>query len=180
MTANSQPPEPTVPAKKDEARVWDEIRKFYAGLSPERRRQLHLSEPEYERASAEAAERARRNRPKYRLTRQAKKALGKVSPELAWLQVGTMVAHVQEQYEEAGEELCRINDLGEDLWNLLEWLGNMDPVKGLNLLNNQVPDLNLRGIPHQAPLSVLEAVLKMAVNRAGLSESDCRRLFRKS
>ena len=149
-------------------------------MSPECRRQLHLAEPEYEKASAEAAERARRDRPKYRLTKQAKKALGKLSPELAWLQVGTMVAHVQEQYEEAGEELCRVHDLGEDLSDLLEWLESMDPVKGLNLLNNQVPDLNLRDIPHQAPLSVVEAVLKMAVNRAGLSESDCRRLFRKS
>jgi len=95
-------------------------------------------------------------------------------------EVCNSVSGVLCDYEEAGEELCKAYDLGEDLEDLLAWLGNINPVKGLNLLHNQVRDFDLRDISHQKPLSVLKAVLEMVVNLAGLSESDWRRLLKKA
>lgn len=131
--------------------------------------------PGYDKA-AEAAERRAKSAPTYKLSARAKRALGRVSPELAWLKVCTMVSHVQGEYEAAGEELCRVYRLGVDLSDLLAWLENMSPVKGLNLAHNQVADLDLQDLPHQQPLELLRAMLEMAVNRR--RERIQRRVFR--
>lgn len=100
-------------------------------------------------------------RRKYVLEPEAKLALGKVSPELAWLQVRAQMDSVAELYSQAGEELLDYEGLEIDLFNLQELLGLMNPVQAINLLVYSNPDLDLRDLPKQPALQVLKAVLNL-------------------
>ena len=101
---------------------------------------------------------------KYRLDPPAKFALGKVTPQLAWEQVQALVAQCLEEYYQAAEELRQRMGLAVDLRNLQEVLGITNPVRGINNLHYSNPDLNLKALPEQPPLEVLQAVLKMLLN----------------
>jgi len=60
---------------------------YNRGAMPEKTDFRYLcASPEYDKAVAEAVDRRAKNAPKYRLTANAKRALGPVSPELAWLE----------------------------------------------------------------------------------------------
>lgn len=96
----------------------------------------------------------------------AQLALGRVSPELAWEQVKAMVQHAIEEYAEQSQKAVEKYNLPVDLGGLSEILGVCSPIKGVSELHYANPNLNLRQIPKQPPLKVLEAVLKM------LTESD--------
>jgi hypothetical protein len=98
---------------------------------------------------------------KYRLDPPAEFALGKVTPKLAWEQVQALVAQCLEEYYQAAEELRQRMNYPVDLRNLQEVLGITDPVRGINNLVYANPDLDLKNLPDQPPLEVLQAVLKM-------------------
>jgi hypothetical protein len=98
---------------------------------------------------------------KYTLDPEAKQALGKVSPELAWRQVQDKVVHLlEEDYREAVQEL-EAADYPVDLRSLVEVLAVGNPVRAVNNLHYANPNLNLQNLEKQNPLKVLRAVLKM-------------------
>ena len=99
---------------------------------------------------------------KYQLEPEAEAALGKVSPELAWLQVRTMVEQCREEYCGASLEVCeRLTWSPElDLTDLSEVLGNWNPVRALNHVVESNPELDYQELMSEPPLKVLEAVLK--------------------
>jgi hypothetical protein len=98
---------------------------------------------------------------KFRLDPEAKQALGRVSPELAALQLRTLVSQVADIYPEETEKLRQKYEYPVDLTNMLEVLGIMDPVRLANQLHYADPKLDLQNLPKQDPLKVLEALLKM-------------------
>lgn len=98
---------------------------------------------------------------KYNLETEARLALGKVSPELAWEQVRAQVAYVAEEQSQAGQDLAEHEGLPIDLPNLREVLGLFNPVRGINLLVYSNPDLDLRDLPKQPALQVFKAVLNL-------------------
>ena len=97
----------------------------------------------------------------YRLETEARLALGKVSPELAWEQVRAQVAYVAEEQSAAGLALAEHEELPIDLPNLLEVMGLINPVRAINLLVYSRPDLELRNVPSQPALQVFKAVLNL-------------------
>lgn len=99
--------------------------------------------------------------PIHTLETQAKLALGKVSPELAWEQVRAQVAYVAEEQYRAGQALAEHEELPIDLPNLQEVLGLMNPVQGVNLLAYSNPDLDMRDLMHEPALQVFKAVLNL-------------------
>ena len=100
---------------------------------------------------------------RYSLEPPAREALGKVSPELAWEQVQAMLMQCVEEYYQAAEELRLRYNLPVDLRNLQELLGDwgLNPVRAVNELRYANPNFDLKDIPAQEPLKVLEAVLRM-------------------
>jgi uncharacterized protein YfaS (alpha-2-macroglobulin family) len=96
----------------------------------------------------------------FSLDPEAKQALGSVSPELAWLQVRTLVSQAVEKDLRKAENLRQTANYPVDLTNLLEVLGAFNPVRGVNLLHESNPTLNLQDLMKQSPLAVLNAVLK--------------------
>jgi hypothetical protein len=102
---------------------------------------------------------------KYPLEPDAVRALGKVSPELAWLQVRTLVQGAIEEYFQAAKELANRLNWSCQLEDLSEILGSVNPVRGVNELvyTHANQELNLEDIPSLPPLQVLEAVLKMCL-----------------
>lgn len=98
---------------------------------------------------------------KFQLDPEARQALGRVSPELAWTQVRALVSHIREQYPEEAEQLRQKWEYPVDLSNLEEVLGAMNPVRGVNQLHEAAPNLDLQTLPKQQPLKVLEALFKM-------------------
>ena len=99
--------------------------------------------------------------PKLQLDPPVVMALGKVSPELAWEQVQAMVSQALEVYPAQAKDLFKKMDSREDEEELLDLLGNLPPVEGLNQLHYINREMDLRDIPHQPPLKVLEAVLRI-------------------
>lgn len=98
----------------------------------------------------------------YKLDPEAGQALGnKVGPEAVWLQVRTAVQKAaDEQFEAAQAEMDKaIPDLS--LASLLEILPAMNPVRGVNLLHESNPNLNLQTLEKTDPLKVLKAVLRV-------------------
>lgn len=98
---------------------------------------------------------------KFPLDPEAHRALGSLSPKLAWEQVQTMVAQCLEEYYRASADLLEQQNLPIDLRNLQEVLGVTDPVRGINNLHYANPDLPLQELPNLPPLDVLKAVSKM-------------------
>ena len=90
-------------------------------------------------------------------------ALGKVSPELAWVQVEAMLMQCVEEYHQAAEELRLRYNLPYDLRDLQEVLSDwkLSPARAVNELHYSNPNLDLKSLPEQPPLKVLEAVLRM-------------------
>jgi hypothetical protein len=97
----------------------------------------------------------------YQLDPEAKEALGKVSPELAWLEVKAMVQQaIQYPFKEA-EDMRLTANYPVDLRNLTEVLEVGSPTRAINQLHYASPNLNLQQIMKQPPLKILESVLKM-------------------
>ena len=96
----------------------------------------------------------------------AQVALGKVSPQLAWLQLESLVNQAIEVEYEHSQELAEESNLPIDLTNLTEILAETNPVRGVNEFQYANPKFDLKNIPKQKPLEALKAVLKM------LTESD--------
>jgi hypothetical protein len=100
----------------------------------------------------------------YELDPEAKQALGRVSPELAWLQVKTLVQEaIQQEYDQAEEMRLQAN-YPVDLTDLTEVLEVMNPVRGVNQVHYANESLNLQHLPQQPPLKVLQALLNMLMN----------------
>jgi hypothetical protein len=104
--------------------------------------------------------------PKPQLSLDAQVALGKVSPQLAWVQVEDQVGQAIEEHYEESEQLRLEYNLPIDLTNLTEILAETNPVRGVSELQYINQNLDLKNIPKQKPLEVLKAVLRM------LTESD--------
>lgn len=104
---------------------------------------------------------------KSRLSMQATAMLHKMSPELLKLNLELSLARVAEEYSQAGEELVKQADLGENLSSLeevQERVRSSDPVKLANemfLVNRQMDPSRLLKVP---PLEPLKAVLQMLLN----------------
>jgi hypothetical protein len=97
----------------------------------------------------------------YQLDPETSEALGPKSPELVWLEVKTLVQQaIQNQFRDS-ENLRREMNYPVDLRNLTEVLEVMNPVRGVNQLLYANPDLNLRQIPQEPPLKILQSVLRM-------------------
>jgi hypothetical protein len=105
----------------------------------------------------------RDRQPRDQLEPDAQAALGKVSPELAWVQIEAMLMQCVEVYYQAAEELRLRYNLPVDLRNLQELAGDwgLNPVRAVNEFHYSNPSFGLRDIPEQPPLKVLEAVLRM-------------------
>jgi hypothetical protein len=93
----------------------------------------------------------------------AQAALGNVSPELAWLQIEAMLAQCVVEYYQAAEELRLRMNLPVDLTNLQELASDwkLSPVRAVNEFHYANPSFNLKDVPAQEPLKVLEALLRM-------------------
>lgn len=89
-----------------------------------------------------------------------RKALGPVSPELAWLQFCSQVAGAFEEYPHQAAKLLEKSQLGLDGQNILELVGILKPAQGLNHLL-YVNNLDLQNIPKLRPLDALRAFLKV-------------------
>ena len=95
----------------------------------------------------------------FQLDPEARQALGRISPERAWLQVRTLVRQaIQEHYAEAEKMRLKAN-YPVDLTNLAEALEIGSPICGINHLHYANPDLKLTNIPKVPCLEVLQAVL---------------------
>lgn len=103
----------------------------------------------------------RPGRSQHALEAEARQALGKVSPELAWAQVQAHLNQCVEEYYQAAEELRLRYNLPVDLRSLQEVLADFNPVRGVNELHYSTPNLPLNDLMNQPPLKVLEAVLRM-------------------
>lgn len=97
---------------------------------------------------------------RFQLDPEARQALGSVSPALAWLQVRTLVSQAIETDLRRAEDLRETANYPVDLVNLLAVLGAFSPVRGVNLLHESNPTLNLQDLMKQNPLAVLNAILK--------------------
>ena len=93
------------------------------------------------------------------LSPEAAEALGRVSPELAWLQIREAFQGAIQDYPEASESLAKYENLPESLESLGGSLGSFNPVKAINYLVESNPDLSLQDIPHLPPLTILRALL---------------------
>ena len=116
-------------------------------------------------ASSEAAERQWQERlalwRSAPLEPDAKKALGNVSPDLAWLQVGSMVYHAADQYQPEAQAAADELNLDMDFASLHELLAEMNPVCGINEFHRANPYLNLQNLTNEPALKVLESVIQM-------------------
>lgn len=104
-----------------------------------------------------------------RLGPSARAALGKVSPELAWLWVNDMVYHAADQYQAEALALADKLNLDMDFASLDVVLAEMNPIQVINELHCTNPSLSLQNLIKQPPLKVSESVIQMALN------SDCDR-----
>ena len=96
----------------------------------------------------------------------ASKALGKVSPELARIQLLDLVAGAMVHHPEQAEALAQQMNLPGSLEDLLVMLGNMKPAALLNQFHYMNPDFDLQDLtPYdpQKPLLALQAVLSMVL-----------------
>ena len=98
---------------------------------------------------------------RYLLEPPVQLALGKVSPELAWLQLKTLVQQAIELNHDQSKALADKLNWPLSLEEMSECLGLMNPVRGLNELLYINPQFNLQSIPQGNPLKALEAVLRM-------------------
>lgn len=85
----------------------------------------------------------------------------KVSPELAWSQVESMVLQANDQQYDEAEKLRLEMNYPVDLTDLSEVLAETKPERGIEELLYANPEFSLENIPKQKPLSVLKAVLTM-------------------
>jgi hypothetical protein len=108
--------------------------------------------------SSEKQIRSRKSPP---LDPEADQALGTVSPELAWLQVGGLVMQFVERYPDLANAMARKMDLDMNFEELDELLQLIDPVAGINQLHYIQSDINLREVDHQDPVLVLKGVIRM-------------------
>lgn len=102
----------------------------------------------------------------FQLDPEAKQAIGKLSPELVWEQVKIMVQQAIQQYPQESEALRLKANFPVDLVNLMEVLGVMNPIRGVNQLHYANENLPLTKIPKLPLTEVLQAVLKF------LTDSD--------
>jgi hypothetical protein len=101
-----------------------------------------------------------------RLTSDARRALGRVSPELFKLRLETSLAGVLDEYYTAGQELVEFAQWGEslDLTDVLLTVQNTDPIRLANAMAARNPGLPL-GEPLDLPVfEPLKAVLRTFVN----------------
>lgn len=110
------------------------------------------------------------------LSPEAVQALGTVSPELAWEQVQDLVAGAIEEQPEASLKVLQEADWpGGDLRDLLELLGQLNPVDGINYLVES-NDLLLNNADRNNkldPLMMLGAVLNfLTTNDRWLSQGS--------
>jgi hypothetical protein len=96
-----------------------------------------------------------------RLDPEADEALGMVSPELAWLQVGYRVRQFVDAYPDLAATMGRAMDLQMDYEDLDVLLQEIDPIVGINQLHYIQSDLNLQDLDHQPGAKVLEGVIKI-------------------
>jgi hypothetical protein len=99
------------------------------------------------------------------LTKDARRALGRVSPELFKLQLEDSLAHVLDEYYAAGQELVGFSQWGEnlDLTDVLVAVGNTKPIRLANDMADANPQLPLRALATLPVLEPLKAVLRMLV-----------------
>lgn len=83
-----------------------------------------------------------------------RRALGLVSPELAWLQFTTQIAGAFEDHPQQAAKLMEQSQLGLDGQNILELVALMTSAQGLNHLL-YINDLDLQKIPKLRPLDKL-------------------------
>lgn len=95
------------------------------------------------------------------LDSEAEQALGMVSPELAWLQVGCRVWQFVDAYPDLAAAMGRKMDLQMDYEDLDVFLQEINPIAGINQLHYIQSDLNLQDLNHQPGVKVLEAVIEM-------------------
>jgi hypothetical protein len=125
------------------------------GIMRKVRPKRNLKQEVYDQASLEAAARQQQGRlKKWRkvpLALATREALGKVSPELAWLQVEDLVYEVTENYcnetKELADEMNWEMQMHMDLEDLRGLLAEMNPVLGINEFHWINPEFSLRDIP---------------------------------
>lgn len=98
---------------------------------------------------------------KSKLSPQALIALGKVSPELAWLQLRGKFQEDLQEYRGASEELAKREHLPESLESLGGSMQSFHPIPAINFLLESNPDLDLQNIDHLPPLTVVKAIMRM-------------------
>jgi hypothetical protein len=96
-----------------------------------------------------------------KLDPEAKQALGRISPELAQLQLVGLVFQWVDAHEEEAELLRREMDLEGDFEELDVALQLINPVVLINRLHCAAPNLNLRDLNHQDPVEATKAVILM-------------------
>jgi hypothetical protein len=106
------------------------------------------------------------------LNPEAKQALGEISAEVAWLQVGGLVFQWTEAHRNEARKLCGPIDSRMDQWKMDEILRRINPVVGINQLHFSTPDLNLQDIPHQDPVEVLKALIRLLTISSRLNHSS--------
>lgn len=129
--------------------------------------QYHQAAMESITKRASALEAANR---KLVLSPEAVKALGPVSPDLAWVQIRNQFAAALLDSPETARELAEREGLAksrfstEGLENLQEAMGNQEyfpPVSSINHLLESNPHLSLRDVDQLPPLVLLKAILRM-------------------
>jgi hypothetical protein len=91
-------------------------------------------------------------------------ALGRVSPELAWMQIRAEIMGDLQERPVAAKQWCQKYNLAGSLEKLELDMGIWDPVSSLNHLVESNPHLNLRDIPHLPMFTILKAVLEMLLH----------------
>ena len=109
---------------------------------------------------------------KPQLSQDAARALGKLSPELVWMELESQVAMAIEDHYEEAEKLAAMGweDPLDDLVYTLNQMFGHTQTLAINYFMESNPDFNLQNISKRdKPLEVLEAIFEMLLTNENLN-----------